>query len=60
MSACVSDFVKIVVLAACANAFLAGRCRGVRPLFSSEEYVLELIHACIDEQKGRILCGNKR
>ena len=56
----VADVLQIVVLTAGAHALLTGGCAGVGAFFQPEEAVLELIHAGIGEQQGRIVRGNQR
>ncbi len=60
MAAGVSDIVEVVVLAARANALLAGGGHVVRALFAAEKHVLELIHTGIDEKQRRVLSRNQR
>ena len=50
-----ADVFEIVVLAAGAHAFLGGRGPGVVALFQAEEDVLELVHARVGEQQGRVV-----
>jgi hypothetical protein len=50
-----ADVLQIVVLAADAHALLAGGGALVRPLFQSQEDILELVHAGIDQQQGRVV-----
>src|SRR5262249_350566 len=56
----VADVVEIVVLAAGAYAFLRGGRAQVRTLFEPGEDVLELHHAGIGEQQGRIVARPER
>ena len=56
----VADILKIVVLAAGAHAFLRGHRAGVVPRLHPGEDVLELHHAGIDEQQGRIVLRHQR
>ena len=57
---CVADIVEVVVLAAGAHAFLAGGRAGVQALLGAGEDVLELHHAGIGEQQGRIVARHER
>lgn len=56
----VADVFQVVVLAAGAHAFLAGGRTGVGALFQAEEAVLELVHARVGEQQGRIVRRDQR
>jgi len=56
----VADVLEVVVLAARANAFLAGRGTDVGPPFFAEEDGLELDHARVREEQGRIVAGHER
>src|SRR5690606_32859140 len=56
----VADVFQVVVLAASAHALLAGGGAGVGALFQAEEAVLELIHAGVGEQQGRVVRRNQR
>src|SRR5262249_7520374 len=60
MTAGVADVFEIVVLAAGADALLRSGRTAVVALFEPEEDVLELIHAGIGEQQGRIVRGHER
>ena len=53
----VAHLLEIVVLAAGADALLAGRGAGVVALLLAEEGALELHHAGVGEQQGRIVGG---
>ena len=59
MPARMADVIKIVVLSAGPHAFLAAGRHRVRPLFTSEENVFELIHSGINEQQCGILSRNQ-
>ena len=60
MAGGVADVLKIVVLAACADAALR-RCRAiVGAHFIAEKQILELHHAGIGEQQGGIIGGHQR
>src|SRR5262245_3161722 len=54
MPARVPDVVEIVVFAAGADAFLAGRCSAIGALFATKKSILELDHAGVDEKQRRI------
>jgi hypothetical protein len=54
----VADVLEVVVLAAGAHAFLRGGGAGVGALVEAEEDVLELVHACVGEQQGRVFVGH--
>ena len=56
----VADIFEIVVLAAGAHAFLRGRGALVRALLDAGEDVLELHHAGIGEQQGRVVARHQR
>ena len=56
----VADIVEVVVLAAGAHAFLRGRRPVVGPLLGAGEHVLELHHAGIGEQQGRVVVRHER
>ena len=51
----VADVVQVVVLAAGADALLAGGGAAVGALVKAQEHVLELVHACVGEQQGRVV-----
>ena len=51
----VADVVKVVVLAAGADALLRGRRAGIGALVEPEEDVLELVHAGVREEKRRVV-----
>ena len=51
----VADVVKVVVLAAGADALLGRRGAGVRALVEAEEHVLELVHAGVGKQQRGII-----
>src|SRR6201999_4161017 len=51
---------EVVVLAADADALLAGRGTLVRALLATQEQVLELHHACVGEHQRRVIGGNDR
>ena len=56
----VADIVEVVVLAAGAHAFLRGHRPVVGPLLDAGEHVLELHHAGIGEQQGRVVVRHQR
>ena len=56
----VADLVEVVVLAAGAHAALAGRGAGVAALLGAQEHVLELDHAGVGEQQGRVVARHQR
>ena len=56
----VADIVQVVVLAAGAHAFLRGDRPVVGPLLDAGEDVLELHHAGIGEQQGRVVVRHQR
>ena len=56
----VADVFEIVVLAAGAHAFLRGRGALIRALLDPGEHVLELHHAGIGEQQGRVVARHER
>src|SRR5690606_38649958 len=51
---------QVVVLAAGTHALLAGGGAGVGTLLQAEEAVLELVHACVGEQQGRVVRRDQR
>ena len=55
----ITDIFKIVVLAACPDAFLGSHGPVIPAFFLSEKCALELDHARIGEQQGRIILGNQ-
>ena len=55
----VPDIIEVVVLAAGAHAFLGGGGAGVGPAFLTGEHVLELHHAGVGEQQGRIVARHQ-
>jgi len=55
----VTDVFQIVVLAAGAQAALRGGRAGVVALVLAQKHVLELHHAGIGKQQGRIIAGNQ-
>ena len=55
-----ADVFKVVVLAAGADAFLAGRGAVVVALFEAEENVLELVHPGVGEKQRGIVRGDER
>jgi hypothetical protein len=55
-----ADVFEIVVLAAGADAFLAGGCAVVVALLEAEENVLELVHAGVGEEQRGIVGGDER
>ena len=56
----VADVLEIVVLAAGSDAALARRRARIRALFLAGEHVLELHHAGIGEQQGRVVARHQR
>jgi hypothetical protein len=60
MSRGIADVLEIVVLAACAHRALRSRRAHIRPLFLSQEHVLELHHARVDEQQRRVARRHER
>jgi hypothetical protein len=56
----VADVFQIVVLAAGADAFLRRGGAAVGPLFEAGEDVLELHHAGVGEQQGRVVARHQR
>ena len=56
----VADIVEVVVLAACAHAFLRRRRPDVRTLLDAGEHVLELNHAGVGEHERRIVARHER
>ena len=56
----IADVFQVIVLAAGADAFLAGGGAGVGTLVKAEEHVLELVHAGIGKQQGGIFPRNQR
>ena len=56
----VTDIVQVVMLAAGAHAFLHGGGAAVGTLFGAREQVLELDHARIGEQQGRVVARHQR
>jgi hypothetical protein len=55
-----TDVLEVIVLAARAHALLGGGGPHVVPALLAQEYRLELDHARIGEEQGRILGGNER
>ncbi len=55
-----ADVLEVVVLPADPHALLAGRGPPVAPLLEAEEDVLELVHAGVREQDGRVVLGEER
>jgi hypothetical protein len=51
----VADVLQVVVLAPGAHAFLRRRGAAVAALVEAEEHILELVHARVGEQQGRIV-----
>src|SRR6267378_4547127 len=60
MSLCEADVFEVVVFAARANAFLAGRRPRVVPLFQPKEHVLELVHPGIGKEQRGIAMWHQR
>src|ERR1700689_3555965 len=60
MAAGVTDVIEVVMLAAGADAFLRSRGAVVIAFFLAEKNVLELVHAGVGEQQGRVVGGNER
>ncbi len=56
----VADVLQVIVLAARPHALLASGGAGVGALFQAEEAVLELVHAGVGEQQGRVVRRNQR
>ena len=56
----VADVFQVVVLAAGTHALLAGGGAGIGALFQAQEAVLELVHARVGEQQGRVVRRNQR
>ena len=56
----VADVFQVVVLAAGTHALLAGGGAGVGALFQAQEAVLELVHARVGEQQGRVVRRDQR
>ena len=56
----VTDVFEIVMLAAGAHAFLRGRGALIRALLDPGEHVLELHHAGVGEQQGRVVARHQR
>ena len=55
MTGGIADVIEVVMLAAGADALLAGRRAGVLALLDTEVAVLELVHASIREQQRRVI-----
>ena len=55
-----AHILKVVVLAARANALLRVHGAGVVALSAAKEDILELVHACVCEQQRRIVVGDDR
>jgi hypothetical protein len=55
----VADIFQVVVLAAGAHALLAADRAGIGPLFLAQEAVLELVHARVGEQQGRVVARDQ-
>ena len=61
MVACgVADLVKIIVFAASPHTALRTDGTSVAAFLGTEKHILELHHAGIGEQQGRIIAGNQR
>ena len=56
---CITDVIKIVVLATRPYATLASYCPGIAAVFTEGETILELNHACIGKQQGWIITGHQ-
>ncbi len=56
----VADVFQVVVLAACAHALLAADGAGIGALLGTQEAVLELVHAGVGEQQGRVVVRDQR
>ena len=56
----VADVFQVVVLAACAYAFLRGSGATVRAFVKAEEYVFKLVHARVGKQQGWVVVRNER
>jgi hypothetical protein len=56
----VTDILQVIVFAAGAHATLRRHRASVRSLVFAEENVLELHHACVREQQGRVVARHKR
>ena len=59
MTGGVADVFQVVVLAAGAYALLAAHGAGIGALFLAEEAVLELVHAGVGEQQGRVIARDQ-
>jgi hypothetical protein len=55
----IADVFEVVVLAAGAHAFLRGGGTLIRPLLDAGEHVLELDHAGVGEQQGRVVARHQ-
>ena len=60
MACCIADIVEVIVLAAGPDAFLRRGGSAVGPLLDAGEDILELDHAGIGEQQGRIIAWHER
>ena len=60
MAGGVAHVFQVVVLAAGPQAALGSYRAPVGPGFAAEKHILELDHAGIGEQQGRIIAGHKR
>ncbi len=56
----VADIFQIIVFAAGTHALLAGGGAGVRALVETEKDVLELVHACVGKEQGRVAGRHER
>lgn len=56
----VTDVFQVVVLATGTHALLAADSTRVGALLRTEEAVLELVHACVGEQQGRVVVRDQR
>ncbi len=60
MPARVSHVFKIIMFAACPNAFLRTGCPYVISLFFSQKSALKLHHTSIGKKQGRVMHGYQR
>ena len=51
---------QVVVLATGADTTLGAGCTGVIPGFTAQKHILELVHARVGKQQGRVIVGHQR
>ncbi len=56
----IADIFQVIMLAACAHAFLARCSTGVGAFVEAKKDVLKLVHPRVGEQQGRIVSRHQR